>query len=155
MTQQLYYEDVQEGAEIPPLVKHPSNVQLFLFSTVTRNAHRIHYDKDYAISEGHPNVLIHGPLQGAFLVQLVTDWIGKHGTLKRISYQNRARAFLGDTITCKGKVTRKHVQEGEHRVECEVWAERQTGEVCSPGTATVILPTRGGHSPETPPVQSD
>ncbi len=142
MAQQLYFEDVQEGTEIPPLVKQPSNVQLFLFSAVTRNAHRIHYDKDFAISEGHPDVLIHGPLQGAFLAQLVTDWIGKHGVLKRISYQNRARAFIGDTITCKGRVTRKYVQGGEHCVECEIRAERQTGEVCSPGTATVILPAR-------------
>ncbi len=43
MAQQISFEDVQEGTELPPLVKHPSNVQLFLFSTVTRNAHRIHY----------------------------------------------------------------------------------------------------------------
>jgi 3-methylfumaryl-CoA hydratase len=110
---------------------------------VTRNAHRIHYDKDYAQTEGHPDLLVHGPLQGAFLVQLVTDWIGKSGILKRISYQNRARAFVGDTLTCKGRVTRKYVHGDEHRVDCEIWVERQTGEVSSPGTATVALPVKG------------
>ena len=143
MAQQLYFEDVEVGSEITPLVKRPGNVQLFLFSTVTRNAHRIHYDKDFANVEGHEDCLVHGPLQGAFLVQLMTDWIGKHGVLKKISYQNRARAYVGDTMTCKGRVTRKYAEDGENRVDCEIWDERQTGEVCAPGTATVSLPSRG------------
>lgn len=75
MTEQIYFEDIAAGSEIPSLVKHPGNVQLFLFSTVTRNPHRIHYDKDFAALEGHRDLLIHGPLQGAFLVQLMTDWV--------------------------------------------------------------------------------
>lgn len=144
MTEQICFEDVKVGTEIPTLIKHPTRVQLFLFSAVTRNAHRIHYDKEYAIKEGHPDILVHGPLQGAFLVQFITGWIGKLGRLKKISYQLRSRSFPGDTISCKGKVTNKYVKDGEHCVECEIWSERQTGEVCVPGKATVILPTRSG-----------
>ncbi len=143
MTEQAYFEDIAVGGEIPPLVKNPGNVQLFLFSSVTRNAHRIHYDRDFAALEGHPDLLVHGPLQGAFLVQLMTDWIGREGRLKKIAYQNRARAFPGDTITCKGRVTRTYVEDGENLVDCEIWDERQNGEVCAPGTATVSLPSRG------------
>ncbi len=143
MTEQIYFEDVAAGSEIPLLVKHPGNVQLFLFSTVTRNPHRIHYDKDFAALEGHRDLLIHGPLQGAFLVQLMTDWVGPEGRLKKIAYQNRARAFVGDTITCKGRVTRTYVEDGENLVDCEIWDEGETGEVFAPGTATVSLPSRG------------
>jgi 3-methylfumaryl-CoA hydratase len=37
---------------------------LFRFSALTYNAHRIHYDRDYARDEeGYPGLLIHGPLQ--------------------------------------------------------------------------------------------
>ncbi len=72
----------------------------------------------------------------------MTDWIGKGGALRRISYQNRARAFVGDTLTCKGRVTKKYLQGGERRVDCEIWVERQTGEATSPGTATVTLPAK-------------
>ena len=143
MTEQVYFQDIAVGNEIPSLVKQPGNVQLFLFSTVTRNPHRIHYDKDFAVLEGHPDLLVHGPLQGAFLVQLMTDWIGPRGKLKRIAYQNRARAFVGDTITCKGRVTKVYIEGGENLVDCDIWDERQTGEICSPGTATVSLPSRG------------
>lgn len=38
-------------------------VTLFMFSSATANAHRIHYDLDFARSEGHPELVVHGPLQ--------------------------------------------------------------------------------------------
>jgi 3-methylfumaryl-CoA hydratase len=36
---------------------------LFRFSALTYNGHRIHYDRDYARSEGYPGLVVHGPLQ--------------------------------------------------------------------------------------------
>ena len=48
----------------------------------------------------------------------------------------------GDTMTMKGKVTRKYVENGDHCVECEVWIENQREGVATPGRAVVILPSR-------------
>ena len=45
MTAQLYYEDVEPGDEIPPLVVTVDETQMFFFSAATYNGHRIHYDK--------------------------------------------------------------------------------------------------------------
>ena len=39
------------------------NINLFKYSALTYNSHRIHYDLDYTINvEGHRNLLVHGPL---------------------------------------------------------------------------------------------
>lgn len=38
-------------------------VVLFRFSALTYNAHRIHYDRDHAASEGYADLVVHGPLQ--------------------------------------------------------------------------------------------
>ncbi len=73
---QRVIEDVSVGDEMPPMVKNASRAQLFLFSAATNNPHRIHYDREYAAVEGHPDVLVHGPLQGAWLSQFVADWAG-------------------------------------------------------------------------------
>lgn len=35
---------------------------LFRFSALTYNAHRIHYDRDWCLSEGYDGLVIHGPL---------------------------------------------------------------------------------------------
>jgi 3-methylfumaryl-CoA hydratase len=43
---------------------------LFRFSALTYNAHRIHYDRDYAMQvEGYPGLLTHGPLQALAMAE--------------------------------------------------------------------------------------
>ena len=74
---QLCFEDVKTGTALTPLVKRPTTIQLFRFSAVTWNAHRIHFDKPYAATEGYPDVLVQAHLHGSFLYQAVADWAGK------------------------------------------------------------------------------
>jgi 3-methylfumaryl-CoA hydratase len=45
-------------------------VLLFRYSALTYNAHRIHYDRDYARSEGYPGLLVHGPWQALLMAEL-------------------------------------------------------------------------------------
>ncbi|WP_315765142.1 MULTISPECIES: MaoC family dehydratase N-terminal domain-containing protein [unclassified Bradyrhizobium] len=50
----------------------PDPVLLFRFSALTFNAHRIHYDRPYAMEkEGYPGLVIHGPLQAILLLELL------------------------------------------------------------------------------------
>lgn len=141
-SRQTYFEDVAEGMELAPLSKTPSTAQVFLFSAVTRNGHRIHYERGYALSEGLPSVLVQGPLQGAMLSAFVTTWMGDGGFLKRFSYTSRGMAAPGDTVTFKGRVKRKFEDDGRHAVELEVWEENARGDVLIPAQAIVYLPSR-------------
>ena len=46
-------------------------VLLFRFSALTYNAHRIHYDRDYATqAEGYPDLVVHGPLLALLALEL-------------------------------------------------------------------------------------
>lgn len=50
----------------------PDPVLLFRYSALTFNAHRIHYDRDYAMhTEGYPGLVVHGPLLATLLADLV------------------------------------------------------------------------------------
>jgi 3-methylfumaryl-CoA hydratase len=44
---------------------------LFRFSALTYNAHRIHYDRDWARHEGYPDLVVHGPLQALLMGELI------------------------------------------------------------------------------------
>jgi hydroxyacyl-ACP dehydratase HTD2-like protein with hotdog domain len=140
---QLYFEDVEVGMALPPLQKTPSNTLLFLYSAITWNPQRIHFDKDYTLTEGYKDVIVHGPLRGAFLSQFLTRWIGEAGVLKKLSYANRDIAYVNEPLVCKGTVTRKWVEDGKGCVECEIWVEHGQGATLTPGNATVILPRKG------------
>jgi 3-methylfumaryl-CoA hydratase len=65
---------VWEGPIIPPVdgerAIEVSPTLLFRFSALTYNAHRIHYDRDYARDvEGYPGLLTHGPLQALAMTE--------------------------------------------------------------------------------------
>lgn len=50
----------------------PDPVQLFRYSALTYNGHRIHYDRDYAVREEfYPGLVVHGPLLATLLLDLV------------------------------------------------------------------------------------
>ena len=143
MAKELFYEDVEVGTEIPPLVKDPTTQQLVRWAGASGDFYQIHYDKDYALGNGLPGVLIHGPLKSAWLGQMLGDWVGEGGMIKKYGCSHRGMDLPGSTITCKGKVVKKYLEGDEHRVECEIWVENSNGERTAPGTAVVVLPSKG------------
>ncbi len=59
----------------------PDPVLLFRYSALTYNSHRIHYDRNYAVTqEFYPALLVHGPL----LASLLADAAQRHASGERI-----------------------------------------------------------------------
>jgi hydroxyacyl-ACP dehydratase HTD2-like protein with hotdog domain len=129
--------DLAVGDDLPVMAKNASRAQLFLYSAASFNPHRIHYDRDYAATEGHPDILVHGPLQGSWLTQYLTDWIGTRGRLLGVTWQNRVSALPDNDLEFRGRVTAIHPDRNE--VEVEVWEQAADGTVLMPGTARVRL----------------
>lgn len=142
MAKQVYYEDVIAGSEIPPLVKQPTTRQLVMWAGAAGDYYAIHYDKDFAQSKGLPGVIVHGQLVASFLGQLVTDWMGEQGTLRKLTCNYRGMNFPGEAITCQGRVSKKYVEDGEPCIECNIWAENTKGEKTVTGKAIVTVPAR-------------
>ena len=154
MTKQLYWEDVEVGSEITPLPKVATRRMLVKFAGASGDFNPLHYEDAYAEFQGVGKPIVHGQLKRGWLVQLVTDWMGEQGTLKKFSCQFRGMDYPrpmksltepheGETCWCKGKVTNMYVEGDEHWVECEIWVENGKGENTTPGTAAVVLPSRG------------
>lgn len=137
----LYWENVTEGMEIPSLVKHPSTQQLVKYAGASGDFYQIHYDVEFAKNNGLPGIIIHGALKNAFLGQLMTDWIGNSGTLRKLSCQYRSMDVPVDTLSCKGVVTKTYQEGDKFLVDCDIWLENGQGERTTPGTATVELPS--------------
>jgi 3-methylfumaryl-CoA hydratase len=90
--------DLADGVYQP---ETPSTRTLFQFSALTYNAHRIHYDRDYARDvEGHPDLVVHGPLQALYLAEAARRWCRSAGRPVPVScgYRLLAPLFLGDPL---------------------------------------------------------
>jgi acyl dehydratase len=140
-----WFDDIAVGQSIPVLSVTVDAVQMFFFSAATYNGHRIHYDQRWATEvEGHPDIVVQGPLQAALLARALTDWMGATGRLVRFAVQNRATAHPGEPLCFSAEVRAVHDQGDDGLVELELRAhKRGDGDVLlAPGTATVRLPKR-------------
>ena len=74
----------------------PTPVLLFRYSALSFNAHRIHFDRPYAVEHsGYPGLLVHGPL----LATLLMDLLRRNSAAAVKSFRFRAIRPLFDTTT--------------------------------------------------------
>ena len=132
------FETLCAGQEIPSLLKTPTPQQLVMWAGASGDYNPIHYDKDFALSKNLRGVVVHGQLVTAFLAQMLTHWMG-NGFLRKLSVSYKGMNFPGDTITCRGVVSGKAVEEGKRRVSLDIWAENPRGEKTVVGLAVVEL----------------
>ncbi len=143
---QLYFDDVQDEQDMPPLVIGPlSATHLFRWSAAIENWHRIHYDQNFAVyHDGLPNILAQGSWKQSILPRYLKDICLPDGWAWKLSFQHRAMIVPGDTLTVWARVTSRREVDGLGLVELDIGMSLQSGTETCPGTATIVLPLRGG-----------
>lgn len=156
-----YWEDVEEGEELPVLEKGTYTVtELFLFTHGVVGTGRSpraaleaegskdlggggRFDKEHAQKRRNmPGQFDWGPQRVCWLGQMATDWMGDDGTLLRMDTKVRHPNIVGDTNTVFGQVAGKRVEDGRHLVELDIRNENQAGLATALARVTVALPTR-------------
>jgi hypothetical protein len=172
-----WWEDVDEGDSVGPMVKGPLTVTdmicwhagmgMGLYGVqplrlgyqnrqrIPRFFHRddlnvpdvmqrVHWDPEFARRSGNPTTFDYGRMRETWLIHLCTDWMGDDAWLWKLECEFRRFNYVGDTQWLLGTVVRKYLAEGERpAVDLELWATNQREEVTTPGTATILLPSRG------------
>jgi 3-methylfumaryl-CoA hydratase len=127
--QDIVYRDMTQSAPAakppaaPPPAKHREShmadaVLLFRYSALTFNGHRIHYDRDYVTKvEGYPNLIFHGPMQAAFLVEFAAKLHGGAAPMKFI-YRGVQPLFAGSEFS---------VNANDNDAGMELWTANSDG----------------------------
>ena len=136
------FDDVKEGQAIPPfVVQNLTRTDLVRYAGASGDFNPMHHDDTIATQVGNPSVFGHGMLSMGLAARVVKDWFGPEA-MRRFSVRFAKQVWPGDTITCQGRVTRKYEANGEKRIDGEVAATNQKGEVAVSGTFTAALPSR-------------
>jgi len=157
-----FWEDVVEGEEMPHLKKGTYSVtELFMFTHGVLGTTRA--TRKYLEAEGSPDLggggrfdeehakkrrnmpgqFDFGPQRVCWLCQMVTDWMGDDGLLRKMHASVRHPNIVGDTNTVFGEVIKKYIESDEHLIEIQVANRNQSGLATALGTAIVSLPSRG------------
>ncbi len=142
MSEQRYFEDVELGEKLGQRLVTPTKRLAVKFAGASGDYYEIHYDKDFAIAAGQPDVIVHGAQKAAFSAQMLTDWMGLDGVLKKLICSFRGIDFFNVELICNGVVTDKFIEDDDCCVQCEVWIENEKGERNTVGGGVVVLPSR-------------
>ncbi len=144
MSNQIYFEDVIEGQEIPLLEKQVTTINILMYLAAVWFMDRIHFDHPYATNRrGLPSIVAPGNMGVDYYAQLLSDWAGEKGKLRKLSVQYRNFLVPGDTLECGGRIISKHVDDAKGYIELELWIKNQKNANCVPGKGVVELPIRG------------
>lgn len=141
MTSQTAPEQVlpRIGDQLPCQEHTPTSIDLFRYSAVTWNSHRIHYDAEYARTEGYPDILVQSHLHGAYLCKVCTDWLGTNGRLLSLTTTVRRSASPGQLLRCDGRVVAVEPTAEGVTVSVELTETRVAdGVVCAQGQAHAL-----------------
>lgn len=135
----LCWESLSVNTQIPELIVRPDYTQVFMFSAITWNRHHIHYNKDAALSEGLPDIVVQRALIGNFFARLITNWIGEIAELRRLTWKVTRSALPGKDIVCRGKIKERMDSQNEKYLICEVTASNNNEELIASGDAMVVF----------------
>lgn len=123
------------GEAIEPVTQETDPVRVLRFGAATHNAHRIHYDKAYAIHEGLDDCVLMAQLHGALFFRAAARFAGDPDAVDSIGWQNRAPAFVGAELTVTGAV--RGVEAGSVTLHLEEHTD--DGTLCAVGTSVVAV----------------
>jgi hypothetical protein len=104
---------------------------------------RVHWDPGFAQRSGNPTTFDYGRMRETWLIHLCTDWMGDDAWLWKLQCEFRRFNYIGDTQWLSGTVVRHYLAEGERpAVDLELRCRNQRGEATTPGSATILLPSR-------------
>jgi hydroxyacyl-ACP dehydratase HTD2-like protein with hotdog domain len=121
------------GDVLPPFSHTVTAFQLFRYSAVTWNPHRIHFDERYAREEGHGGLVLHSHLRAALALRAITEGLGPEWRVAKVAYRLRKPLYTPAELTYTARVT---ATEGDN-LTLELIEQNPTGEVGFEGTVWV------------------
>ena len=123
----------QVGDTLPPLKHTATALQLFRYSAVTWNPHRIHFDEPYAREEGHRGLALHSHLRAALALRCVTEGLGPQWHVAKVAYRLRKPVYAPADLTYTARITAVE----DNTITLELTEEEPSGDVGFEGTVWV------------------
>ena len=122
--------------------RHPADAYVDPKTGAQDSPARGHAEQGMAREVGMPGGYDVGPQRISWMGQLMTNWMGDDGFLRRLNVSVRRPNIFGDVSWCRARIADKRFVEGAPLVDLEVFVENQLGETTAKGIAVVELPSR-------------
>ena len=144
MANNVYFEDVSVGDDIPSFTRQTDLMHWNRYAAVNDEFVYIHMDDEAGrLAANEPGAFGMGNLRWAYLLNMLREWAGDEVDVRELGVQFRAINQKNDVLTCVGTITEKTEEDGEHLVRLDTNVINQDGNATCPGHAVIALPSRG------------
>jgi len=133
----LVWDDIEVGAEAPPVSHQLGRTDLVQYAGASGDFNPMHTDEVAAQAAGLPSVFGHGMFSMGLLGRALTDWAGP-GNLTNYRVRFTKQTWPGEVLTTSVVVTAKREEDGRRLVDVDASLANEDGEVKVAGSATVI-----------------
>ena len=144
MANNVYFEDVSVGDDIPSFTRQTDLMHWNRYAAVNDEFVYIHMDDEAGRQAANEQGAFGmGNLRWAYLLNMLREWVGDEVDVRELGVQFRAINQKNDVLTCVGTITEKTEENGDHLVRLDTNVINQDGVATCPGHAVVALPSRG------------
>jgi len=144
-TTTLDWHAIRVGDSITPMTIDVTATVVVAGAVATRDFMPVHHDRDYAATQGAPNIFLNIMTDNGLCSRFLTDWAGPEAMVRKIAIRLGVPAYAGSRLAYTGTVTGTSQADGEGLVEVELRATNDQGDHVS-GTAVIGLPLQGAAS---------
>jgi acyl dehydratase len=131
--------DVKAGDPLPPLELDMTATRIVAGALATRDFMPVHHDRDYAQSQGAPDIFMNIISTNGHLGRYLTDWAGPDSLVRNLSIRLGVPVFPGSVLRFSATVTGVEERGDDVLVSIELRAATDLGDHAT-GTAVVALP---------------
>src|SRR5215831_13116677 len=135
----LDWNAIRVGDPITPLRIDVTATVVVAGAIATRDFMPVHHDRDYANSQGSPNIFMNIMTDNGYCSRFLTDWAGPEAMVRKVAIRLGVPAYASSTLEYTGRVTATSRVGDEGIVEVEFRATNDQGDHVS-GTAVIGLP---------------
>jgi acyl dehydratase len=138
-TTTLKWDDIEVGDEVTPMDIPITTTMIVAGAIASRDFMPVHHDRDYANTQGSPNLFMNILTTNGYCVRFLTDWAGPEAMVKKLSIRLGVPCFPDDPLHFTGGVTGKtDGSGGENFVEVTFNGSNSLGNHVT-GTAILSL----------------
>ena len=138
MNPTVSFSSLNVGDAVKPLDVSLTATMIVAGAIASRDFMPVHHDKEYAISQGAPDIFMNILTTNGYIARFLSDWAGPAVRVANIRIRLGVPATPGQVLQFRGEIVKLEEQGGQGEVEVEVKVTNEMGDHAT-GTAMVVL----------------
>ncbi|HJV47509.1 MAG TPA: MaoC/PaaZ C-terminal domain-containing protein [Bacillota bacterium] len=124
----MIWEQLNEGAELSPWLTPPITADwLYDYAKISGDFNPIHLDPQAANDAGFEGVIVHGMLNMAMMMKVVTPWLDARTMVKKFQTRFHSPLKVGESLHVSGRVVNKALED--HTITIRLEGRNQQGDL--------------------------